>query len=92
MGLGASALGFGELGCGSGANANEWVVGAFLSLSGSDAQFGIDTKKGIDLALDEINASPPKDKKMKVLYEDDEGNPNKANNCLLYTSPSPRDS
>jgi branched-chain amino acid transport system substrate-binding protein len=57
------------------------VVGAYLSLSGSDSTFGTDTRDGIDLALDEINAAGGiKGKKVKVLYEDDKSNPQEASN------------
>lgn len=34
----------------------EWKVGAYLSLSGDDTAFGVDTKEGIDLAIESINA------------------------------------
>ena len=34
---------------------DDLVVGAFLSLSGSDATFGEDTKEGIELALEELS-------------------------------------
>lgn len=69
-GLGAAFT----FGCGSGGgggSANEWVVGAYLSLTGEQSKFGEDTKRGIELAVDEINANPPKGKKIKVLFEDD---------------------
>ena len=51
---------------------SEISVGAFLSLSGPDATFGSDTREGLDLALDEINAAGGlKGKKVRVIYEDD---------------------
>jgi branched-chain amino acid transport system substrate-binding protein len=57
------------------------VVGAYLSLSGSDSTFGTDTRDGIDLALEEVNAAGGiKGKKVKVLYEDDKSNPQEASN------------
>ncbi len=53
-------------------NAEEITVGAFLSLSGSDSTFGTDTRDGIELAVEEINASGGvKGKKVRVIYEDD---------------------
>jgi branched-chain amino acid transport system substrate-binding protein len=93
--LGASLLGL--VGCGnnnggnagasgkpSGAAAAEWRVGAYLSLSGEDAAFGILTREGIELAVDEINAAGGvKGKPMKVLYEDDKSNPAEANNKVI---------
>ena len=33
----------------------EWRVGAYLSLSGENTAFGIDTREGIELAVDDIN-------------------------------------
>ena len=78
-------------GAGTGAGATpaaadkEWKVGAFLSLSGPEAQFGIDTREGIELAVEEINAQGggPKGKPMKVLFEDDKSTPQEANNKVL---------
>ena len=48
------------------------LVGSYLSLSGVDSTFGVDTKAGIDMAVDEINArggigGVP----VKMRYEDD---------------------
>ncbi len=64
--------------------ATEWKVGAYLSLSGEDADFGIFTKDGIELAVDEINkAGGVKGKPVKVLYEDDKSNAMEANNKVL---------
>jgi branched-chain amino acid transport system substrate-binding protein len=64
-----------------GAPANEWRVGAYLSLSGAQTQFGVDTREGIELAVDEVNkAGGIKGKPVKVLYEDDKSNPNETTN------------
>jgi branched-chain amino acid transport system substrate-binding protein len=64
--------------------AADWKVGAYLSLSGEDAAFGVYTKEGIELAVDEINkAGGVKGKPMKVLYEDDKSNPQEASNKVL---------
>jgi branched-chain amino acid transport system substrate-binding protein len=61
-----------------------WRVGAYLSLSGAETQFGVDTKEGIELAIDEVNqAGGVKGKPVKVLYEDDKTNPNEANNKVI---------
>ena len=81
LGVGASAA-F-DLGCGGGGSTNEWLVGAYLSLSGAQAQFGKDTREGIELALEEINKKPPKGKNVKVLFEDDKSNATEANNKVL---------
>jgi branched-chain amino acid transport system substrate-binding protein len=68
----------------AGAAITEWKVGAYLSLSGAETQFGVDTKEGIDLAMDEINqAGGVKGKPIKVLYEDDKSNPQEASNKVL---------
>lgn len=53
-------------------NSEEILVGAFLSLSGSDSTFGTDTREGIELAVEQTNAAGGiKGKKVRVLYEDD---------------------
>src|SRR4051812_34017631 len=54
----------------SGAPVTEWRVGAYFSLSGAETQFGVDTKEGIELAVDEVNkAGGAKGKPVKVLFE-----------------------
>jgi branched-chain amino acid transport system substrate-binding protein len=64
--------------------AAEWKVGAYLSLSGAETQFGVDTKEGIELAIEEVNkAGGPKGKPIKVLFEDDKSNPQEATNKVL---------
>jgi branched-chain amino acid transport system substrate-binding protein len=66
------------------ATAAEWKVGAYLSLSGEDAAFGVDTKEGVELAVDELNkAGGAKGKPIKVLYEDDKSNSQEATNKVL---------
>lgn len=71
--LGALGVVSSGVGCSSN-NSNEWVVGAYLSLTGQDAKFGIDTRHGIEIAVEEINAAGGiRGKKMKVLFEDDKG-------------------
>lgn len=48
------------------------VVGAYLSLSGSDSAFGVDTREGIELAIAEVNAQGGiKGRAVNVIYEDD---------------------
>jgi branched-chain amino acid transport system substrate-binding protein len=76
-------LAIGSVACGGckGKTDDAIVVGAYLSLSGPDSTFGTDTRDGVDLALEEINAGPGiKGKKVKVLYEDDKSNPTEASN------------
>ena len=64
-------LGATLLGC-SRNHDNEIAVGAFLSLSGPDSTFGSDTREGLNLAVQEINAKGGlKGKLVRVIYEDD---------------------
>jgi branched-chain amino acid transport system substrate-binding protein len=89
---GVFALSALAMGCGKGssvggdatrsaANDPEWKVGAYLSLSGAETAFGVDTKEGIDLAIDEVNkAGGVKGKPIKVLFEDDKSKPEEATN------------
>jgi len=62
-------------------NADELRVGAFLSLSGGEATFGTDSRDGIDLAVEQLNAAGGiKGKKVKMLYEDDQSSATEASN------------
>jgi branched-chain amino acid transport system substrate-binding protein len=64
--------------------APEWRVGAFLSLSGAQTQFGVDTKEGIELAVEEINkAGGVRGKPIKLMVEDDKSNQQEATNKVL---------
>jgi branched-chain amino acid transport system substrate-binding protein len=66
------------------ATLTQWKVGAYLSLSGEDTAFGVDTKEGIELAIEEINkAGGPKGKPIKILFEDDKSKPEEATNKVL---------
>src|SRR5688572_23433459 len=59
--------------------AEEILVGEYGSLTGSTATFGISTKNGIDMAVDEINAGGGVlGKKVRVIVEDDQGKPEEA--------------
>jgi branched-chain amino acid transport system substrate-binding protein len=61
-----------------------WRVGAYLSLSGAESQFGNDTKDGIELAVDEVNrAGGVKGKPIKIVFEDDKSSPQEATNKVL---------
>ncbi len=58
----------------------ELVIGSILGLSGEDASLGTETREGMDIALEEINAAGGfKGQKVKVLYEDTQLDSNKAN-------------
>jgi branched-chain amino acid transport system substrate-binding protein len=55
---------------------NAIVVGSYLSLSGVDSTFGTDTRDGIDLALEQVNAAGGvKGRKLEIVYEDDKSSP-----------------
>src|SRR5262245_36732905 len=58
---------------------SEIVIGEFGSLTGTTATFGISTKNGIDMAIDDINkAGGLIGRKVRVIVEDDNGNPEEA--------------
>lgn len=51
-------------------------IGAVLVMSGSGAEYGIDAQRGIDLAVDQLNAKGGiRGKMIKVIYEDNQGEP-----------------
>jgi branched-chain amino acid transport system substrate-binding protein len=61
------------------ADSAEILIGEFGSLTGTTATFGISTKNGIDMAIDEINnAGGLLGKKVRVIVEDDQGRPEEA--------------
>ena len=63
----------------SDSNSAEIVIGEFGSLTGTTATFGISTKNGIDMAIDEVNkAGGVLGKKVRVIVEDDQGKPEEA--------------
>ena len=81
--VGASGCGTksGDAAGGDGEKLTEYKIGAYLSLSGAETQFGVDTREGIELAIDEVNeAGGVKGKKLKVYYEDDKSSPQEATN------------
>jgi branched-chain amino acid transport system substrate-binding protein len=66
-------------GANSDSGSNEIVVGEFGSLTGTTATFGISTKNGIDMAVDEVNkAGGLLGKKVRIVVEDDQGKPEEA--------------
>ncbi len=59
--------------------ADEIVIGEYGSLTGTTATFGISTKNGIDMAVDQVNqAGGILGKKVRVVVEDDQGKPEEA--------------
>lgn len=66
------------VGCKKGSS-GDLVLGAILGLSGQDSSLGVETKEGIDMALEEINAAGGyKGRKVRVLFEDTRLDPNLA--------------
>lgn len=58
---------------------NEIIVGEVGSMTGSEATFGVSTHRGIELAINEINAAGGvKGKTFKVISLDDQGKPDEA--------------
>jgi branched-chain amino acid transport system substrate-binding protein len=63
----------------AGGSSDEILVGEYGSLTGDKATFGISTKNGIDMAVDEINAAGGVlGKKVRMIIEDDQGLPAEA--------------
>jgi branched-chain amino acid transport system substrate-binding protein len=61
-------------GAGGNTTSNEIVIGEYGSLTGGQATFGISTRNGIDIAVDEINkAGGVLGKQIRVIVEDDQG-------------------
>jgi branched-chain amino acid transport system substrate-binding protein len=57
----------------------EIKIGVIAPFSGESAKYGEDIKRGYDLAAEELNAGGGiKGGKIKLIYEDDEGKPDKA--------------
>ena len=61
------------------ADSDEIVIGEFGSLTGTTATFGISTRNGIDMAIDEVNArGGVLGRRVRVIVEDDQGRPEEA--------------
>lgn len=76
LALGAAAL----FACaGDQAESDEILIGEYGSLTGTTATFGISTKNGIDMAVEEVNAAGGLlGKRVRVIVEDDQGRPEEA--------------
>jgi branched-chain amino acid transport system substrate-binding protein len=62
---------------------NEILIGHYGSLTGATATFGQSSQKGIEMAVEAINASGGVlGKKLKVITEDDQGNPIEAQTAV----------
>jgi branched-chain amino acid transport system substrate-binding protein len=65
--------------CGPKVNPNEFVIGEYGSLTGSDATFGQSNHEGVLMAVDEANAAGGVNgKTLRVISLDDEGKPDEA--------------
>lgn len=70
-------------GCGKKTASNEILIGEFGSLTGGTADFGITTKNGIDLAVEEINNSGGVlGKKIRISIQDDRSDPAEAKTAV----------
>jgi branched-chain amino acid transport system substrate-binding protein len=75
-GLAAAALAGVLMALSSGCGPNETRIGAILALSGTGAPYGQSAKKGIDLAVEEINAQGGvRGKPLTILYRDSKSLP-----------------
>lgn len=61
---------------------DEPVVGVYLALTGKQADFGITTRQGVELAAEEINRQGVNGKKLKFIFEDDRGDPAEARTAV----------
>jgi branched-chain amino acid transport system substrate-binding protein len=61
----------------------EIKIGAIFALTGDAAPYGERAKRGVELALEEINKGGIKGRKIKITYEDSQGNPQKAVSAFL---------
>lgn len=70
-------------GCGKQSVSNEILIGEFGSLTGTTADFGVTTKNGIDLAVEDINAKGGVlGKKVRIIIQDDRSDPAEAKTAV----------
>ena len=62
--------------------AKEALIGANLEMSGESAEWGEDSKRGIEMAFDEINAKPEQTIKMRAIYEDNKSEAGASKNAM----------
>ena len=76
-------ISLGMVGCAK--KEKEIKIGAILPLTGSAAPYGQNAKRGIEIALDEVNTSFSKTGyKFKVIYQDSKTDPKEAVNALRH--------
>ncbi|MEI6232819.1 MAG: ABC transporter substrate-binding protein [Planctomycetota bacterium] len=70
-------------GCGGGGDAKkEALIGANLEMSGESAEWGADSKRGIEMAFDEINAKPEQKIKLRAVFEDNKSEAGASKNAM----------
>lgn len=69
-------------GTGAPSGAKEAVIGCNLELSGESAPWGQDSKNGVLLALEEVNAKPEQKIKLKAVFEDNKSEPGASKNAM----------
>ena len=73
----------GEPGAAPAAKTGDFVIGAYLSMTGSMADFGINTERGALMAIEEINAAGGvKGRKFALKTLDDQGKADEAGNAV----------
>lgn len=82
-------LGLAVTSCAGDQGSDEILIGEYGSLTGSTATFGISTKNGIEMAVDEVNAAGGLlGRPVRIILEDDQGRPEEAQTVVtkLITS------
>jgi len=79
---GGGAPSSGSAAGGGGGDGKVAVIGCNLELSGESAPWGQDSKNGILLAQEEVNAKPEQKVKLKTVFEDDKSEPGASKNAM----------
>lgn len=77
-----SGCGGGPAPAGNAGASPEALIGANLEMSGESAEWGVNSKRGIELARDEINAKPERKIKLKFVFEDNNSDPGKSRDAM----------
>jgi branched-chain amino acid transport system substrate-binding protein len=72
----------GKASTGGGQAESQALIGANLELTGKSAPWGQDSKNGIILATEEINAKPDQKVKLKFIFEDNKSEPSGSKNAM----------
>jgi len=76
---------------GGDAASDEILIGEYGSLTGTTATFGISTRNGIDMAVDEVNAAGGVlGRQVRIIVEDDQGRPEEAQTVVTKLIASDR--